>query len=176
MCIRDRDNATECAAGNDPADPADDYDCTSIVLAGVDICSYIAANPGSAIASLDCDGGGVDNQTECANGDDPTDPADDFDCVTAIANGVDICAVIAANPASVLATADCDGGGVDNATECAAGNDPAAPGDDYDCTTIAAAGVDICSYIAANPGANIASLDCDGGGVNNAVELSLIHI
>ncbi len=164
------DNATECAAGDDPSDPADDYDCDNVGAAGIDICSYITANPGSQLASLDCDGGGVDNQTECANGDDPTDPADDADCATALANGDDICAIIDANPTSVLVAADCDGGGVDNATECAASDDPADPMDDYDCDNIAAAGVDICGYIAANPTAQIATLDCDGGGVDNATE------
>ena len=164
------DNATECANGDDPTDPADDYDCDSIVAAGVDICSYIAANPGSNIASLDCDKGGVDNQTECANGDDPTDPADDADCATAIANGEDICAIIAANPTSVLASQDCDGGGIDNATECANGDDPTDPSDDYDCDSIVADGVDICGYIAANPTSDIATLDCDSGGVDNATE------
>ena len=92
------ENATECANGDDPVDPSDDYDCASIVLAGVDICSYIASNPGSTIASLDCDGGGVDNQTECANGDDPTDPADDYDCASALADGLDICCLLYTSP------------------------------------------------------------------------------
>jgi len=164
------DNATECANGDDPNDPADDYDCDSIEADGVDICSYIAANPASDIASLDCDNGGVDNQTECANGDDPNDPSDDSDCTTALANGDDICAIIAANPSSVLATADCDGGGVDNATECANGDDPSDPDDDYDCDQATTDGIDICLYINANPTSDLATLDCDNGGVDNATE------
>jgi len=164
------DNATECTNGDDPTDPNDDYDCDSITAAGVDICSYIAANPGANIASLDCDAGGVDNQTECANGDDPTDPVDDYDCDEIITDGVDICAYLVTNPTSVIATLDCDGGGVDNGTECANGDDPTDPADDYDCDSIVADGVDICAYITANPTAAIATLDCDGGGVDNATE------
>jgi len=43
----------------------------------IDICAEITADRESPYATLDCDGGGVDNQTECNNGDDPLDPSDD---------------------------------------------------------------------------------------------------
>ena len=80
------------------------------------------------MATLDCDGGGVDNQTECNEGEDPLDPADDCDALDA--TGADLCTYINANPMSIMATADCDGGGIDNVTECAAGGDPNDPADD----------------------------------------------
>ena len=197
-------------APQDPNDPSDDYDCESIVAAGVDICTYISQFPTSNIATADCDGGGVDNLTECFGPGggvidpvtgllmpdpgytplDPNDPADDYDCTTIIAAGIDICDYIAQFPTSNIAIADCDGGGVDNLTECFGPNggrvdpvtgllipdlgytprDPNNPNDDFDCEGIAAAGIDICAYIAAFPMSNIATLDCDGGGVDNATE------
>jgi len=49
-------------------------DCNST---SADICAYVAANPTSALATMDCDGGGIDNLSECQNGDDPTDASDD---------------------------------------------------------------------------------------------------
>lgn len=41
------------------------------------LCAQINSDPSHPLASLDCDGGGVDNITECMNGADPTDPSDD---------------------------------------------------------------------------------------------------
>ena len=127
--------------------PGDACDCDILTAQGIDICDYITANPFSAVATADCDGGGVDNATECANGGDPNDPSDD--CSAAAAAGTDICAFVLANPTSPLALADCDGGGIDNLTECQNGDDPFDPIDD-----------------------NMSCADAAG----NAVDLSLIHI
>ena len=194
----------------DPNDPADDINCSSMLALGLDICTYISQFPTSNIATADCDGGGVDNLTECfgPNGgtidpvtgllipdagytpQDPNDPSDDYDCASIVAAGIDICDYIAQFPTSNIATADCDGGGVDNLTECFGPNggtidpvtgllvpdvgytplDPNDPADDYDCASIVAAGVDICTYISQFPNSNIATADCDGGGVDNLTE------
>ena len=109
------DNATECANGGDPSDASDE--CTSITAAGLDICMIIGGDANHPIALLDCDGGGINNLTECNFGGDPTMTAAD-DCSIAIAANVDICAIVMNNPNHPLATADCDGGGIDNLTEC----------------------------------------------------------
>jgi len=54
--------------------------CQDAIDGGFDICAILAANPTSPLATLDCDGGGIDNETECANGTNPLDnPADDCD-------------------------------------------------------------------------------------------------
>ena len=155
-------NAAECANGDDPTNPADDFDCVSALANGADICALIAANPTSVLATADCDGGGVDNATECANGDDPANPGDDYDCASITAAAVDICGYIAANPTAAIASLDCDGGGVNNAVECANGDDPTNPTDDFDCASAIANGADICALIAANP--------------TSVLALSLIHI
>ena len=170
----------------DPNDPNDDYDCASIAAAGIDICDYIAQFPNSNIATLDCDGGGVDNLTECFGpnggtidpvtgelipdaGYTPNDPADASDeCTAVIAAGLDICAIINGDAPHPLASLDCDGGGVDNLTECNAGFDPADSSDE--CDSAIAANVDICSIIMNNPNHPLAMLDCDGGGVDNLTE------
>ena len=80
-----------------------------------------------------------------------------------------LCDYVLANPTSPLATADCDGGGEDNLTECQNGGDPLDPVDD-NCDSFAASGIDLCVYLALNPGSPLATLDCDGGGVNNFTE------
>jgi len=41
------------------------------------LCDKINNDASHPLASLDCDGGGIDNITECQNGGDPTDPSDD---------------------------------------------------------------------------------------------------
>ena len=119
----------------------DACDCDYLIANGIDICEYIEANPMAGVATMDCDGGGIDNATECAAGNDPTEALDD-DCDAIIAAGLDICEIIEANPMAPIATMDCDGGGIDNATECAAGNDPTEALDD-DCDAIIAAGLDL---------------------------------
>jgi len=160
------DNFTECNLGGDPTNPGDD--CTVAIENDSDICTLISDDPTHPIALVDCDGGGVSNGVECTNGGNPLLPEDD--CQMAIDTGADICALIEANPSSDLASADCDDGGVDNATECAAGGNPANPVDDYDCETAISNNVDICGLISDNPNIPLANLDCDGGGVSNAVE------
>ena len=116
----------------------------------MDICAIVLANPTSPLATADCDGGGIDNLTECMSGENPSDPSDD--CMTAIQEGIDICAIIAVNPSSPLANLDCDGGGIINSVECANGNDPADPVDDIqDCMDIVSSGIDLCAFLIANP-------------------------
>lgn len=76
----DGGGVTDCeenTAGTDPTDPSDDVTCDNYMALGIDLCAYIAANPTYAIATADCDLGGVDNVTECTNGTDPTDIFDD---------------------------------------------------------------------------------------------------
>ena len=83
----------ECQNGDDPFDPSDD--CNAAAASGTDICAFVIANPTSPLALADCDGGGIDNLTECQNGDDPFDPIDDnMSCADAAVNGVDICACL----------------------------------------------------------------------------------
>jgi len=41
------------------------------------LCEFLTANPTDPIGSEDCDGGGIDNLTECQNSLDPEDPDDD---------------------------------------------------------------------------------------------------
>jgi len=133
-----QDATTECGAGTDPLDP-----CSNAYEGGTAICAAIDAGA-TALGEADCDEGGVDNATECADGKDPTDPSDDgFTCETIPAEEFNICVYLEANPNDPLATLDCDGGGVDNATECTAGDDPTDPNDDYNCENIPAEGFDI---------------------------------
>ena len=145
MCIRDRLDASD--------------ECTSFMASGIDICAILAADPTHPLATLDCDGGGIDNLTECNFGGDPAMPADD--CTIAIAANVDICAVVMNNPNHPFATADCDGGGIDNLTECQNGTDPSNPSDD--CTAAIAEGIDICALLALDPTNALATADCDNG-------------
>ena len=158
------DNATECANGEDPLDPADD--CQAAEDAGVDICVYVITNPTSPMALADCDGGGINNLTECLTGEDPFDPSDD--CTSAMTADLDICAFVLANPTSPMALADCDGGGINNLTECQTGEDPFDPADD--CVSAIAAMVDICAIVLADPTSPLATADCDGGGIDNLTE------
>ena len=127
----------------------------------MDICDFVIANPTSPIALADCDGGGINNLTECQNGEDPLDPSDD--CQAALDSGMDICDFVIANPTSPLAVADCDGGGINNITECQNGEDPLDPSDD--CQAAIDDGMDICAFVIANPTSPIALADCDGGGI-----------
>lgn len=52
-------------------------DCHVVINENVNICHYIFANPSSTLATLDCDGGGVNNAIECANNTDPLMMTDD---------------------------------------------------------------------------------------------------
>ena len=145
------DNATECDAGTDPNGGSPQDDCDAAISEGVDIRAIVIANPMSPLATADCDGGGIDNATECANGDNPLNPNDDYDCDSFAASGLDLCDFLNDNPNSSMATLDCDGGGVDNATECASGNNPFNANDDINCDNAIAMGIDICTYILGNP-------------------------
>ena len=79
----------------DPTDPTDD--CDLVIDGTVDVCVLLAADPTIGLATQDCDGDGIDNATECANGTDPTDSCDP-------------------DP-SAVDTADCDGDGNPNGTD-----------------------------------------------------------
>jgi len=158
------DNYTECMNGGDPADPADD--CESAIAAQINICTLIGGNPSHPMAVLDCDNGGVPNYTECLNGEDPSDPADD--CQAAIDGNLNICVLIAGNPNHPMAALDCDNGGVPNYTECLNGEDPSDPADD--CQAAIDANLNICILIGGNPSHPLAALDCDNGGIDNYTE------
>lgn len=163
------DNMTECAGGMDPSDPLDDLPCAPCDVAnynGVDICELIGAEPNHPLATEDCDNGGIDNETECANGGDPNNPADE--CDMAIASNTDICQLISGNPTIGLATMDCDNGGVTNADECSTGEDPLDPTDD--CTAALDGNLNICQLINYDPGHPLAKEDCDDGGIDNWTE------
>jgi len=165
------DNYTECRYGGDPSELDDD--CTTAVNAGTDLCAIIDNDPTHPWATLDCDLGGIDNLTECTNGNDPSNPIDDDTCpidfcAEAIDNNTDICAILINDPTNTLGTLDCDDGGVDNATECANNGDPLDSSDD--CSVAEMAMLDICALIAADPTHPLAAADCDNGGVSNAVE------
>ncbi len=114
-------------------------DCDAAAASDRSICEILATDPMSPLGALDCDGGGIDNLTECFGPGgpiedpnnpglfipsdptytplDPADPADDS-CENVIALGLDLCALLTSNPSSLIATEDCDNGGVDNFTEC----------------------------------------------------------
>ena len=158
-------NGLECQYGFDPNNSSDD-DCVQFMISGVDICAYIAANPNSAIATLDCDNSGVDNVTECNAGNDPLDPSDD--CPWIIANNIDVCG----NPQYL--NTDCDGGGVPALYECAANNEPNTDPTD-DCQSAIVTGVNICLLINNDPNHPLSSQDCDGGGVDNFTECTSIN-
>ena len=159
-------NEIECANGGDPLVPSDD--CDSAGDPNYDLCQYVTDNPTSVLALADCDGGGVPNGIECANGGDPLDPADD--CDSADDPNYDLCQYVTDNPTSVLALADCDGGGVPNGIECVNGGDPLDPTDD--CDSADDPDFDLCQYVTDNPTSVLALADCDGGGVPNGIECS----
>ncbi len=103
----------------------------------LDICAEIAADPNHSLATMDCDNGGTDNQTECNNNADPNDPKDDASCpvnfcVDAILGNLDICATLNNDPTHELSTLDCDGDGVLNAAECTGQTNPVDPCDFVD--------------------------------------------
>jgi len=158
------DNQTECDLLGAPLDPADD--CQVAADANIDICALISGNPDHPLADQDCDDGGVSNAVECANNGDPLNPIDD--CTVAFNGSLDICVLIGAVSSHPLAALDCDGGGVDNYTECTQGGDPSDAGDD--CEVAIVAELDICTIINSDPNHPWASLDCDNGGIINSIE------
>ena len=151
-------NKDECDRGSDPADGCDIPDGETY-----DICAILAADPNSPLGMFDCDGGGIDNATECQNGGDPNDPSDD--CQSAINGTVDICAILAADPNSVLANLDCDGDGFTNQDECDRGGDPI-----DGCVLPDGETIDICAILAANPDSPLGQFDCDGDTFSNLDE------
>jgi len=72
-------------------------------------------------------------------------------CEDGSADPIAFCNFVSANPESEIATADCDGGGISNATECSSGDDPFDSNDDYDCNNIPTEEFNICTYLEANP-------------------------
>jgi gliding motility-associated-like protein len=113
--------------------------CSSVSTANITINSQLI---------LDCDGDGVNDGDEIANGTDPLDPCDYLQSSVTMPQG------------GSWAIADCDGDGVTNANET------------IDGTNI----FDPCSYIATSitqsPNLAWTLLDCDGDGVPNGVEAS----
>ena len=119
-------NAEECLDPNNPSDPGEP--CSNLYETGAEVCAFVTANPTSALALADCDGGGVPNVIECTNGGNPLESQDD--CISAGDANFDVCIYVLTNPMSELALSDCDGGGVSNILECLAGDDPLDPTDD----------------------------------------------
>ncbi|WP_289062359.1 gliding motility-associated C-terminal domain-containing protein [uncultured Zobellia sp.] len=174
-------NDEETTAGTDPNNPDSDGDG---VLDGTevktdytdptDLCDFelgsATETPSAAWNTADCDGDGVDNQTEAANNTGifaPCDPAQ-----TEGYTGYD-----AAN--SIWAAADCDGDGIDNGTENSNGTDPYntdSDGDGIPDNTdsnatdpcLPAQSMGYTGYNTTN--ATWAAADCDGDGVNNGTE------
>jgi len=157
-------NIIECNNNGEPNDPEDD--CDVAMAAGEDLCAIIGGDPDHPLANQDCDNGGVPNIIECNNNGDPADPMDD--CSVAKAGNINICILINWDPTHLLATLDCDTGGVDNITECNNGLDACDPNDD--CLAAVRGGLDICALINGDPNHPWASLDCDLGGEINIVE------
>jgi len=144
-------------------------DCAPCELAEngvVDICVEIAIDPNDPLATLDCDNGGIDNQTECNNGGDPSDPSDD--CQIAVTANTDICVLINGDSGHPLANQDCDDGGVTNIDECNNNGDPLDPSDD--CAAAIAGNLNICQLINYDPNHPLVGLDCDDGGIDNWTE------
>jgi len=80
----------------------------------------------------------------------------------------ELCSYITSFPASSIAAADCDNGGISNLIECQVGDNPSDPIDD--CAAAEAANIDICQLINGNANHPLANADCDGGGVINLIE------
>ncbi|WP_298488347.1 hypothetical protein, partial [uncultured Maribacter sp.] len=173
--------AEEASAGTDPTNPDSDGDGVKdgweITVDGtnpLDLCSYdidsATETPSTSWNTADCDGDGIDNQTEIANNTDTQEPCDPTQ--TTGYTGYD-----ASN--AIWATADCDGDGVTNGTEDTNGTDPYNTDTDGDgvpdntdinpldpCSPTQAAGYT--GYDATN--ITWANADCDADGVDNGME------
>lgn len=53
--------------------------CLEAIITNLDICTLLMNTPGDPLATLDCDGDGVINTTECMDNTDPLDPCDYLD-------------------------------------------------------------------------------------------------
>ena len=106
------------------------------------LCEILLANTSLPLATADCDGGGIDNLTECQNGGNPGDPNDDVTVPTCTSTSAEICAYVLSNITSAIATQDCDNGGVDNLTECQLGYDPTDVSDDSSIPATCTSGTD----------------------------------
>lgn len=53
--------------------------CEEVIVNNDDICVILAGDPGDPLSTIDCDGDGVLNPTECVDGTDPLDPCDYLD-------------------------------------------------------------------------------------------------
>ena len=122
--------------------------CTDILAGTMDVCAILLADPSNPVGLLDCDGDGVTNAAECANGTDPSDSCD----FTA--------SDITLPQMGAFLGADCDGDGVTNGIEIANGSDPADPCD-----------LNLADITLAQMGDYLAA-DCDGDGVTNGDELA----
>lgn len=78
------------------------------VVGEPDLCTQINSDPAHPLATLDCDGGGIDNITECTDGKDPLDPADDCD-LEITASGPDFGATVACRYDFTIGCVGCDG-------------------------------------------------------------------
>ncbi|MDF4222609.1 gliding motility-associated C-terminal domain-containing protein, partial [Maribacter sp. M208] len=196
-------NGTEVANGTDPynADTdgdgvSDDIDddalnpCDPIQIAG-----YTGYDASNAIwAGADCDGDGITNGVEDANGTDPYNNDTDGDGVSDTLETVNASDQL--NPCdpvqlagytgydsgnAIWAAADCDGDGINNGTEVTNGTDPYnmdtdgdGVADDMDIDALDPCDpIQVAGYIGYDPGNAIwAAADCDGDGIDNGTEFT----
>ncbi|SOE20527.1 hypothetical protein SAMN06298216_1016 [Spirosomataceae bacterium TFI 002] len=129
--------------------------CQDVISGNVDLCPYLFQNPNSPLALLDCDGDGVSNGDECANGTLTYDPCS-------------VNLVFVTRAATDMG--DCDGDGVTNAQEINGIdgnpftlNDNSNPNDPCDYNVV--------QQVFANTSLLWRNGDCDGDGVTNKDEL-----
>jgi gliding motility-associated-like protein len=131
---------------------------------------FITVVPCSSNPAFDCDGDGVTNGQEVADGTNPTDP-----CSLLIASQTEI-------PSTVWNDADCDNDGLTNGEEMVGTTDPLNPDTDGDGVldgTEVADGTnptDPCSLLIASQTVTSSSAwnesDCDNDGVTNGLEVA----
>jgi gliding motility-associated-like protein len=131
---------------------------------------FITVIPCISIPTLDCDGDGVTNGQEIADGTNATDP-----CSFVFASQT-------ATPSASWNTLDCDNDGLSNGDELTTGTDPLNPDTDGDGVidgTEVADGTnptDPCSLVIASqtvtPSAAWSSADCDNDGLSNGAEIT----
>jgi gliding motility-associated-like protein len=131
---------------------------------------FITVVPCSSNPAFDCDGDGVTNGQEVADGTNPTDP-----CSLLIASQTEI-------PSTVWNDADCDNDGLTNGEEMVGTTDPLNPDTDGDGVldgTEVADGTnptDPCSLLIASqtvaPSTAWSDADCDNDGITNGEEIA----